>query len=104
MDAVPRAVSREAYRILQEGLTNALRHAGPVPVTVRVAVGPGVLELELTNPLGAGARARPGGGRGLDGMRERVHVLRGDLVAGAGEREWRVSARLPLRGSEMMSQ
>lgn len=104
MDAVPRAVSREAYRIVQEGLTNALRHAGPVPVTVRVAVGPGVLELELTNPLRAGVDARPGGGRGLAGMRERVHVLRGDLVAGAGEREWRVAARLPLRGSEMMSQ
>jgi hypothetical protein len=36
-------------------------------------------------------------------MRERVHVLRGDLVAGAGESEWRVAARFPLRGSEMMT-
>lgn len=93
-----------AYRIVQEDLANALRHAGPVPVTVRVAVGPSVLELELTNPLGAGTRARSGGGRGLAGMRERVHVLHGDLVTGAGEREWWVAARLPLRGSEMMSQ
>ena len=42
-------------------------------------------------------RARPGGGRGLAGMRECVRVLRGDLVAGAGEREWRVAAPLPLQ-------
>jgi signal transduction histidine kinase len=102
-DAVPRLVSREAYRIVQEGLTNALRHAGPVPVAVRVTVGPDVLELELTNPLGAHGSSRTGGGRGLDGMRERVHVLRGDLVAGSGGSVWRVVARLPLRGSEMMA-
>ncbi|MEN3264377.1 histidine kinase [Pseudonocardia sp.] len=102
-DAVPRVVSREAYRIVQEGFTNALRHAGPVPVAVRVTVGPDVLELELTNPLGAHGSSRTGGGRGLSGMRERVHVLRGDLVAGSGGRVWQVLARLPLRGSEMMT-
>ncbi len=93
--AVPPAVSREAYRIVQEGLTNALRHAGPVPVAVRVDVGERVVELELSNPLTA-VRGRAGGRRGLAGMRERVMVLRGELDAGADSGVWRVRARLPL--------
>jgi signal transduction histidine kinase len=92
---VPRAVSREAYRIVQEGLTNALRHAVPVPVLVRVAVGADAVELELTNQLGPGHGGR-GGGRGLAGMRERVGVLRGELTAGPEGDRWRVAARLPL--------
>ncbi len=92
---VPRAVSQEAYRIVQEGLTNALRHAGPVPVDVRVAVGADAVELEVTNPLGAG-RVRNGGGRGIAGMRERVGVLRGELSSGPDGDRWRVAARLPF--------
>ena len=98
--AVPRAVSREAYRIVQEGLTNALRHAGPVPVVVRVTVGVDAVELELTNPMGPG-HPRRGGGRGLAGMRERVGVLRGELSAGRAGDQWRVAARLPF-GPEKM--
>ena len=101
--AVPRVVSCEAYRIVQEALTNALRHAGPVPVAVRVAVRPDAVELELTNPLGAGGGAPRAGGRGLAGMRERVGVLRGELEAGPRSGRWRVSARLPYAGTEMMA-
>jgi signal transduction histidine kinase len=93
--AVPRAVSREAYRIVQEGLTNALRHAGPVPVAVRVSVREDAVELELTNPLSP-APTRDGGGRGIAGMRERVGVLRGALTAGPDGGHWRVAARLPF--------
>jgi signal transduction histidine kinase len=100
--AVPRAVSREAYRIVQEGLTNALRHAGPVPVLVRVAVAADAVELELTNPLGRGT-GRRGGGRGLAGMRERVGVLRGVLCAGPDGDRWRVAARLPIGGPATMA-
>lgn len=93
--AVPPVVSREAYRIVQEGLTNALRHAGPVPVSVKVEIDVDAVALELTNPVGTSAPTR-GGGRGLAGMRERVRVLRGELNVGADAGVWRVRARLPL--------
>jgi signal transduction histidine kinase len=92
---VPAAASREAYRIVQEGLGNVLRHAGPVPVTLRLAVTWHALEVELTNPVKAGAVA--GTGRGLDGMRERVEALRGAMSAEPHGGQFRVAVRLPLR-------
>lgn len=96
--ALPTAVSREVYRIVQEALTNALRHAGPVPVTVRVTVGAAEVALSVTNPLGqvGGDRHGAGGGRGLTGMAERVRVLGGELATGPAEGCWRVAARLPV--------
>jgi glucose-6-phosphate-specific signal transduction histidine kinase len=63
---------------------------------VRVAVADDRLDLELSNPLGTGARRAGRGGRGLAGMRERVGVLRGELVAGPDAGVWRVAVRLPL--------
>jgi signal transduction histidine kinase len=95
--AVPAAVSREAYRIVQEGLTNVVRHAGKVPVSLRLAVGGDRLELDLENPLGESSTTGAGGGRGLAGMRERVTVLRGQMTAGAHDGRWRVSVWIPLR-------
>ncbi|MDN5861222.1 MAG: histidine kinase [Pseudonocardia sp.] len=92
--AVPAGVSREAYRIVQECLTNALRHAGPVPVTVRIAIRPDALDVEIANPLGAATDR--GGGRGLAGLRERVALLRGQITAGPDGDTWRVRATLPL--------
>jgi signal transduction histidine kinase len=95
---VPAVVSREAYRIVQEGLTNALRHAGRVPVTLRLAAGAERLELELTNSLGPATRHPPaGGGRGLRGIGERVAILGGRMTAGADGTSWRVAVSLPLR-------
>jgi hypothetical protein len=80
---VPAELSREAYRVVQESLTNALRHAAPAPVRMHVvADGPG-LAVEVRNPLP---------GRGLAGMRERVTLLGGDLVAGPDGDHWRVRA------------
>jgi signal transduction histidine kinase len=105
---VPATVSREAYRIVQEGLTNALRHAGPVPVTMRLAVRTDRLEVELTNPLSSDPEpARlDRKGHGLTGIAERVRLLRGEVSAGpvAGESgaaravpaRWELVAWMPL--------
>ena len=97
IDEIPQAVSREAYRIVQESLTNAARHAGRVPVSLSLEIGADHLELELSNPLDT-SRPRPaeGGGRGLDGIRERVMSLRGQVSAGPETGRWRVAVRLPL--------
>ncbi|WP_354639315.1 sensor histidine kinase [Kitasatospora camelliae] len=94
---LPEAVSREAYRIVQEGLTNVLRHAGPVDAALRLERRDGRLEVELTNPVGAARPSRPGGGRGLRGIAERATALRGHCEAGPvdGGRGWRLAARLP---------
>lgn len=98
--AVPPVLSREAYRIVQEGLTNAARHAAHVPVRLRVAASATGVDIDVTNPLpdGAPARAtRANGGRGLRGMRERVRLLRGELSAQAADGVWRVRVHLPAR-------
>ena len=103
IDQIPQAISREAYRIVQEGLTNVLRHAGKVPVMLRLATNAEGLQLELTSPLralSAGQRrsgsARPGG-RGLRGIRERVTLLGGEMTAATEGQQWRVIVWLPLR-------
>ncbi|HET6705670.1 sensor histidine kinase, partial [Amycolatopsis sp.] len=92
--AVPPVVSREVYRILQECLTNAVRHAGRVPVTVAVDVAAHELRARVANPLGSGLR-HTGGGRGLRGMAERVAVLGGELSAGPEDERWVVVVRVP---------
>ncbi len=98
LDKVPAHVSREAYRIVQEGLGNALRHAGPVPVRLLVVIGHD-MEVTLENPVRPGAAPRrPGGGRGLIGIAERARLLRGSSSAGEHDGVWRLSVRLPLRG------
>ncbi|MFI1171730.1 sensor histidine kinase [Streptomyces melanogenes] len=95
--SVPGSVSREGYRILQEALTNVLRHSGPVPVRVRIAVLGERLELDVTNPL-TGSMPRGQGGSGLRGIRERAALLGGEARSGPQEGEWRVRVRLPLDG------
>ncbi|QJS13186.1 two-component sensor histidine kinase [Streptomyces argyrophyllae] len=94
VEAVPGPVSREGYRILQEALTNVLRHAGAVPVRVRVTVGEGTLALEVRNPL-PGAVPGPGRGSGLRGIRERAALLGGTARTGPDEGDWQVRAELP---------
>ncbi|KZB80709.1 sensor histidine kinase [Amycolatopsis regifaucium] len=97
---LPATLSREAYRIVQEGLTNALRHAHPGPVTVRVAVLADALRIEIVNPLREVTTDSGRGGNGLPGLTERVEALRGELVAGPamdGEPLWRLVTTIPLR-------
>ncbi|MET8328198.1 histidine kinase [Streptomyces sp. NPDC005181] len=95
VELVPGPVSREGYRILQESLTNVLRHSGSVPVRVRIAVADGWLELEVTNPL-TESIGTPGSGSGLRGIRERAALLGGKAKTGPYDGEWRVHASLPL--------
>ncbi|MGA5128746.1 sensor histidine kinase [Streptomyces olivoreticuli] len=94
-------LSRAAYRILQEGLTNALRHGAGGPIEVRVAVAPDGLELGVVNrtgATGAGPGAFPTSGHGLPGLTERVRLLHGEIEAGPyGPRHWRLAVRLPVR-------
>ncbi|MFD5201036.1 sensor histidine kinase [Streptomyces sp. NPDC058375] len=91
-------VSREAYRIVQEGLSNALRHGGDAsPVRLLVAVRERELEIVMENTLGERpAVARPGGGRGLRGIAERAVLLGGRAEARPVDGVWRLTARLPL--------
>lgn len=95
LDTVPGPVSREGYRILQESLTNVLRHAGAVPVGARIAVADGTLTLEVRNPLTADIPG-PGRGSGLRGIRERAALLGGRARTGPDEGYWQVHVELPL--------
>jgi signal transduction histidine kinase len=96
VESVPGPVSREGYRILQESLTNVLRHAGGVPVRVRIEVRDGLLGLEVRNPLTADIPG-PGRGSGLRGIRERAALLGGRARTGPHEGDWQVHVELPLR-------
>ncbi|MEU0396717.1 histidine kinase [Streptomyces sp. NPDC006208] len=97
--AVPATVSREAYRIVQEGLSNALRHAGRSPVSLWITVHGKKVEVTMENPLPDRAPVeRPGGGRGVRGITERAALLGGRAEAGPDGAVWRLSARLPLDG------
>lgn len=95
---LPARVDLFAYRIVQEGLTNALKHAGPGTSTdVRVRIGPRDVTLEVSDD-GRGATPVPSSGHGLVGMRERVQLLGGTLEAGVRPGGgFRVHAVLPIR-------
>ncbi|MFC5184671.1 sensor histidine kinase [Actinomadura harenae] len=95
--APPAAVELAAYRIVQESLTNALKHGGPGRAEVRLTYGTGLVRVEVTSPLG-GASRLPGSGAGLIGMRERATLLGGEFDAGAAGGRWVVRAELPLDG------
>ncbi|MFI7012495.1 sensor histidine kinase [Streptomyces sp. NPDC050145] len=101
VDGLPAPVELAAYRIVQESLTNALKHASPGPVTVEVDRTGERVEVRVTSPFGDrdGPRA-PGSGAGLVGMRERAALLDGSFAAGPEDspagKIWRVRAELPL--------
>jgi signal transduction histidine kinase len=100
---IERGVGLSAYRIVQESLTNALKHASGARAEVVVRYGPRSVDLQITDEGGA---ARPdlaagggGSGRGLVGMRERVALYGGTLEAGPTSTGFRVVARLPVEAS-----
>ena len=94
---LPVGIELSAYRIVQEALTNALKHAGDARATVHVRYGPDSLELEIADD-GAGDTARlAGGGHGLVGMRERVALYGGHLDASrSAEGGFVVRVKLPI--------
>lgn len=99
LSTLPTGVGLSAYRIVQEALTNALKHAGP-RATVHIAVcrRPDAVELTIADTgYGAGGAPDERRGNGLRGMRERVAMLGGTLAAGDGPRGgFQVHTRLPL--------
>ena len=96
--SLPRALDLSAYRIVQEGLTNALKHAQASRADVTVRYAPAELRIEVRDD-GRGAGQGDGLGRGLVGVRERVKIYGGEMTAGAAAGGGFVlSTRLPLGG------
>jgi len=95
---LPRAIDLSAYRIVQEGLTNALKHARASHADVTVRYRPDELEVEVLDD-GAGPATSESLGHGLVGIRERVKIYGGEMTTGtATEGGFILSARLPLEG------
>ena len=92
---LPPALDLTAYRIAQEALTNALKHAGSARAELTLRYAPTAVEIEVRDD-GAGNGAGGGTGHGLVGMRERVALWGGRLEAGRASDGWRVRAWLPI--------
>jgi signal transduction histidine kinase len=96
--ALAPTVDLTAYRIVQESLTNALRHAGPTTARVTLSYTDGELCVEvLDRGRGRGDGVAQGAGHGIAGMRERAEAVGGTLLAGPDpDGGFRVQARLPV--------
>ena len=97
-EELPAGVDLAAYRILQESLTNALRHAGPATVRARVVTGQNEVVVDVVD-FGGGPRMNGDDlhpGRGLVGMRERARLYGGEVQAGPTDDGFRVHARIPV--------
>jgi signal transduction histidine kinase len=107
---VPASIDLSAYRIVQEALTNAVKHAGPTTTHVLVHSDGERLEVTISDEGrrpgahpgsdGSAAGVIPGGGHGLVGMRERVAMFGGTFEAGPAGAGFSVRARFPLRSGE----
>jgi signal transduction histidine kinase len=107
---LPTALDLTAYRIVQESLTNALRHAHPPVALVEISRLDGSLRLQVSSPMGGAARAGPDrsggprGGQGLIGLQERVGLFGGTCHAGeAGDGSFVVDVCLPVPEHEAAS-
>ena len=100
--AAPEGVERAVYRVVQEALTNVLKHAPGAATEVVLTFGPAALELSIVNDAGRAANHLRGAGRGVEGMAERVRLAGGELRAGAQPGGgFEVRARLPLAERQM---
>ncbi|WP_433248704.1 sensor histidine kinase [Streptosporangium sp. CA-135522] len=91
---LPASVDLAGYRIVQESLTNALKHGGKVADLV-IGYRPGLVTLTVDNPIDAPGLGLPGAGAGIIGMRERTALVDGVFDAGPHDDGWRVRAELP---------
>ncbi len=103
-DRLPSPIAQVAYRVIQEGITNALKHAPGASIDIVVDCAINSVHIEVVNATATGPIGSPlqtgGGGHGLAGMRDRVNVLGGDFFAGPQQdSSWRVSVRLPITGT-----
>ena len=96
--AIPLAVEQASFRIVQEALTNVMRHAAASRASVSVHVDGETLDIDVTDDGKTAASRSPAtDGHGLRGMRERAAAIGGEVSAGPAEHGgWRVHARLPL--------
>ncbi|GAB3723551.1 sensor histidine kinase [Nocardiopsis nanhaiensis] len=104
---LPLAADRALYRVVQEALTNAAKHAPGSAPRVLLSGSPDQVSVRVANGPAIGSRAsaraeqtgrKPGSGSGLVGLRERVRLVGGELTAGAEGDVWVVSARIPVHG------
>ncbi|MGQ5262375.1 sensor histidine kinase [Micromonospora sp. ZYX-F-536] len=93
---LPVGVDLAAYRIVQESLTNALKH-GTGEAELTIAYRPAEVVVTVENPVRRGGAGLPGAGAGLIGMRERATLLAGRFSAGPHDGRWQVRATLPTR-------
>ena len=95
LDALPQKLSRHAFRIVQEGLTNARKHAAGTLVTLAIDEHDDGLRILITNPLRVGEASLPGSGQGLIGLGERVQIAGGRFSADTVGDEFKLEAWLP---------
>lgn len=94
--ALPPALDRSLYRVVQESLTNALKHGGAPEVDLRLVVGGAHVEVEVVNAVRPQARKPLPGGNGQTGMRERITAFGGAFTAGPDAGHYRVHAVVPV--------
>lgn len=94
LSRLPPLVSQEAYRIVQEALTNALKYSADSTAMLRLSLGADTLTILVSNPAPGRRPARTG--RGLPGIDERAAALGGTATAGAQDGRWTLSVALPI--------
>jgi len=99
LEQLPVSVSATAYRVVQEGLTNAAKHSGSPSAKVRIRQHQGMLEVKVTDH-GSTSSSAPelpiGSGRGLSALRERLALFDGTLTAAPETDGWSLAATIPL--------
>jgi signal transduction histidine kinase len=100
LSALPAGLDRSLYRVVQESLTNALKHGADARADLRLAVADDRVEVDVLNPVGGPTRVALPGGNGQIGMVERVRAFGGELSAGLYSGGYRVHAVVPTAAAE----